>query len=853
MLLVTASVQADYVGLVAESQVVDQSNWVDSDPRSLIQLSVYAEFYDPGDILVSVYGSSPASLVIETSDPSGFWQFDADGTASPDDYNTSQGIHEGLDAIFPSQRSDSFVTIGLINSTGNNLGDIGLDFGSFNNEDGMLFVDNGTWFITPDDPQGQAGNYPGYRVLIAKLTAEIGSIVSGTVNIQVIDSSDGSYTQVEGVNFTVHLGNDPDPDCNINGVPDEEDIANGTSFDCDGDLVPDECEYDCDGDGIIDDCDSEPDQDGNGVPDHCDPDCNDNGIADGVEIIFDWADDCDGDSVPDDCQLADGSATDCDFDGTLDHCQITDDPDLDCDENGVLDSCEVGPVLTQSAKLTADDGASSDHFGYSVATSRGIAVIGATRDDDNGISSGSAYVYEQQGDDTWQQTAKLTADDGAYGDHFGSSIALNAGVAVIGAPYDDDNDPSSGSAYVYEQQGDGTWQQVAKLTANDGAIDERFGISVATSDRIAVIGAVDYPSGGLGSAYVFEQQADSTWLQTAKLTANDGASGNYFGYSVATSGGVAVIGALGDDDNGSSSGSAYVYEPQGDGTWPQTAKLTPDDGAEWDYFGGSVAIDSGVAVIGALGDDSGSAYVFEQQGDGTWQQVAKLTADDGAEGDQFGYSVATSGGVVVIGAAYDDDNGTSSGSAYVYEQQGDGTWQQVAKLTGAYGDLFGYSVAIDSGVAVIGALLDDDNGTESGSAYVFEIFSQADCDANGLMDDCEIEEEPSLDCDLDGILDICAVADGSVDDCNENGIPDSCDIADGGDADGDGYLDECECDADIAGPDGPGFPDGIVSTDDLLTVIGYWGSAQPNGDVNGDGIVGTDDLLAVISAWGPCE
>ena len=127
---------------------------------------------------------------------------------------------------------------------------------------------------------------------------------------------------------------------------------------------------------------------------------------------------------------------------------------------------------------------------------------------------------------------------------------------------------------------------------------------------------------------------------------------------------------------------------------------------------------------------------------------------------------------------------------------------------------------------MIGAYADDDNGEDSGSAYVFEWFSQADCDANGLMDDCEIEEEPSLDCDLDGVLDSCAIADGSVDDCNENGIPDSCDIANGGDADGDGYLDECECSADIAGPDGPGFPDGIVGTDDLLTVIGYWGSSN---------------------------
>jgi len=183
------------------------------------------------------------------------------------------------------------------------------------------------------------------------------------------------------------------------------------------------------------------------------------------------------------------------------------------------------------------------------------------------------------------------------------------------------------------------------------------------------------------------------------------------------------------------------------------------------------------------------------------------------------------------------------------------TPQQTAKLTaddGASSDLFGYSVATSGGVAVIGAFWDDDNGSDSGSAYVFEMSSQLDCDANGLMDDCEIQEEPSLDCDLDGVLDSCAVAGGSVDDCNQNGIPDSCDFANGGDADGDGYLDECECDADIAGPDGP-LSDGVVDIEDLLAVIGYWGSSIPGGDVDGDGIVGVNDLLAVVGAWGPCE
>ena len=566
----------------------------------------------------------------------------------------------------------------------------------------------------------------------------------------------------------------------------------------------------------------------------------------------------------------------------------------------------------QTAKLTADDGASYDTFGHSVATSGGIAVIGARLHDDNGDASGSAYVYEQQGDGTWHQTAKLTADDGASGDYFGHSVALDAGVAVIGAYGDDDNGSWSGSAYVYEQQADGTWQQIAKLTPDDGANSDGFGCSVALDAGVAVIGALGDDDNGSasGSAYVYEQQGDGTWQQIAKLTADDGVEGDNFGYSIATSDGVAVIGAYYNDDNGFWSGSAYVYEQQGDGTWQQIAKLTADNGNNSDSFGYSVATSDGVAVIGAHTDDdngsaSGSAYVYEQQGDGTWQQTAKLTADDGASYDDFGSSVALDAGVAVIGALYDDDNGFWSGSAYVYEQQGDGTWQQIAKLTaddGVEGDNFGYSIATSDGVTVIGAYYDDDNGFWSGSAYVFDLTGAdcnnngicdadelldgtvEDCDGNGVPDECEDID----DCNDNGLNDACDIADGTVEDCNANNIPDECDIAGGTSSDcnangipdecesladcndnglndacdiaygtsydtnGNGIPDECECAADIAGPGGQGFPDGIVGVNDLLAVIGYWGSSSPGGDVDGDGFVGVHDLLLVISAWGPC-
>jgi len=164
--------------------------------------------------------------------------------------------------------------------------------------------------------------------------------------------------------------------------------------------------------------------------------------------------------------------------------------------------------------------------------------------------------------------------------------------------------------------------------------------------------------------------AAQSWNEVAKLTASDGAAHDYFGTSVSLSGNRALVGAYQDDDNGSDSGSAYVFEWNGS-AWTQVAKLTASDGAASDYFGHSVSLSGNRALVGAYrdddnGTDSGSAYVFEWDGS-AWTQVAKLTASDGAAYERFGYSVSLSGDRALVGAYLDDDNGSFSGSAYVLE------------------------------------------------------------------------------------------------------------------------------------------------------------------------------------------
>ncbi len=293
----------------------------------------------------------------------------------------------------------------------------------------------------------------------------------------------------------------------------------------------------------------------------------------------------------------------------------------------------------------------------------------------------------------------------------------------------------------------------------------------------------------LGCAAIAQEPVNEDY----KLLASDGASDDQFGWSVAVDGDTVVVGAYRDDDNGNASGSAYVY--RFDGTdWIET-KLLASDGAGNDNFGSGVAVDGDTVVVGSPGDDdySGSAYVYRF--DGTDWIETKLIASDWANSDRFGISVAVDGDTVVVGAYGDDDNGSYSGSAYVYDLN----------------------------------------------------EAEFDCNKNGILDICDIEEEPSLDCDLDGLIDACSTADGDVEDCNENGIPDTCELKDpDNDQNNNGELDDCECVGDADG-------DEYVNVNDLLEVVGYWGTNAPQADLNSDGIVDVTDLLIVVGNWGPCE
>ncbi len=401
---------------------------------------------------------------------------------------------------------------------------------------------------------------------------------------------------------------------------------------------------------------------------------------------------------------------------------------LDC-ELGTLvissDNSEVCTIYNDDMKLLASDAAAGDWFGFSVSVSGDTAVIGAYLDDDGGRDSGSAYVFRRSGT-SWVQEAKLTASDAAAGDYFGWSVSVSGDTAVIGA-YRDNHGVGlySGAAYVFKRSGT-SWVQEAKLTASDAAEGDWFGFSVSVSGDTAVIGALVDDDGGRdsGSAYVFKRSGTS-WVQEAKLRASDAGANDQFGFSVSVDGDRVVIGAYGYDDGG---GWAYVFKRSGT-NWVQEAKLTASDAGAHDRFGVSVSLSGDTAVIGAYKDDTagwkaGAAYVFTRSGT-TWTQEAKLTASD-AGANYFGFSVSVSGDRAMMGAIGDNNAGSWSGAAYVFKRSGT-TWTQEAKLTAsdaARGDSFGRSVSVSGDRAMIGAPYNDDGGSGSGSAYVVNIGTQ---------------------------------------------------------------------------------------------------------------------------------
>lgn len=365
-------------------------------------------------------------------------------------------------------------------------------------------------------------------------------------------------------------------------------------------------------------------------------------------------------------------------------------------------------------------------FGISVNISDDVLVVGGTFDDYSGTREGAAWVFVKPGSewiDMTVPTAKLTADDTGTRDLFGASVGISGDVVVVGAPEHDVQATNAGAIYIFEKPSAG-WSDMAaqtqKFLISGGSAYDYFGCSVSISNDVIVAGA-----SGSGRVYVFTKT--STWAQTSTLFASDSFSGDQFGKSVSINGTRVVAGAVYDNDYGTNSGSAYVFDNL-TGDWDeatQSAKLLPRKYSNTNYLqaGKSVAIFENIAVVGMDNELGNSVEVLEFNGS-SWSKIAYLTPSDGVAGDKFGFAVDIYQDMIVVGA-YEH---ATTGAAYVFVKPSTG-WEDMTeniKLTAtdaAGGDLFGYAVCVGPGYdgsayrVVVGA---DKNDGNKGAAYVFE-------------------------------------------------------------------------------------------------------------------------------------
>jgi len=341
---------------------------------------------------------------------------------------------------------------------------------------------------------------------------------------------------------------------------------------------------------------------------------------------------------------------------------------------------------------------------------------------------------------------------GAWGEYLyaiadGALLRVDAGVAVapIGSGFDSVNDicfGPDGALYVavtedtvFRIRGQCDPEESSKLVSPDAGAGDGFGFSVGVDADLAAFGSPydDDLGGASGAVWVFQREPNGTWVSVKKLTASDGEPDASFA-KVAVGGDHILVGAHQDDDGAPyHAGAAYVFrrDQGGPDQWGEVKKLTAEgNAATEDHFGLGVAISGDTAIVGACvghgAPGTGAAYVFERNEGGAdnWGRVRRLAPDDLQDGDAFGWSVAIDGDVAVVGAMKADPLGSNSGAAYVFhrDQGGASNWGLVKKLLpsdGSADDWFGHDVVVDGESIVVSAIQIYDASHE-GACYVFK-------------------------------------------------------------------------------------------------------------------------------------
>lgn len=409
---------------------------------------------------------------------------------------------------------------------------------------------------------------------------------------------------------------------------------------------------------------------------------------------------------------------------------------------------DTAASFAQRAYIKASNAGTGDEFSRAVALDGDTLVVGALEEgsdgssetDDSAAGAGAAYVFTRDGMGVWSQQAYLKASNVEAGDGFGTSIAISGDTIAVGAWLEDSNGTgegdnnagNSGAAYVFTRDSMGVWSQQQYLKASNPDMDDQFGYSIALSgDRLAVGARLEDSDGSseadnnaadAGAVYVFTRDDAGVWTQEDYVKSANADAGDQFGWTVALSGDFLAVGAYLDDSSSNitnndaiNSGAIYMFsriELGGNNVFwglDQFIKASGNPEVD-DQFGYSVALFGDTLAVGAnLEDsdgssetdnsaaDSGAVYVFTRGENGLWPKQQYLKASNADAGDGFGSSISLSGDTLVVGAWLEDGDGSSegdnsaadAGAAYVFTRDEAGVWTQQSYLKASNVDAAG--------------------------------------------------------------------------------------------------------------------------------------------------------------------
>ncbi len=404
---------------------------------------------------------------------------------------------------------------------------------------------------------------------------------------------------------------------------------------------------------------------------------------------------------------------------------------------------------SDAQRLVPEADPPSDSFGFQIAYSDGSMIVGHPGYDYrrwiggnfyHGTNYGAVHFYAQNEQGEWSLSQNLVKrSNGEELDNFGTSVAMDGNLAVVGAIGADDGAYGAGAAWLLERDERGRWQDVARFVSTSPSYRGAFSNSVAVSGRVVAVGAPREGSGGF--VYLFSENEVGQWAQSAKIAPPTDETDVEFGTSVAMFGDTLVVGAKNANRPSPYSGgvgAAHVYRRDESDSWNLVASLEPGIPGAYD-FGTSVSIWEDTLAVGATGGsiffsgstNAGSAYIFQKGADGDWTKVANLALTHDLLNANFGESVSVRDGAVLVGAPYksfpNGDTRTLAGAAYLYRETDAHGWVQVAELTSLpdiwHADRLGISVALADGFALVSTPVKYDSSRRghTGAVYAYPV------------------------------------------------------------------------------------------------------------------------------------